>query len=392
MSDTKILHLEGRIDANNVQETEKYLLTSAKETPGAKLVIDAEKLTYISSAGLRALMKIRKLSGEALTIMNVSQEVYNIFEVTGFTELFDVKKKPREISVEGLELIGSGGYGKVYRLDPETIVKIYNPGLTLDFVEQERNNSQKAFLMGIPTAISYDVVKCGNSYGVVYEMLNAKTTAQIISEDPAKIPEICSKAAKLLKELHEIVPAPDSGLPDKKQQLLGWIDDMSEYITESEAGKMRDIISKIPDRKTFLHGDYNSKNIMVRDGDFQLIDIGDASVGHAVFDVVGLMLVYIILPNSRSGKFSDEERRGLLGFDFQYAPEVWRVMCGTYFGLSSDEEIDAMTKKLMPYCMLMAVLHGFRLRGKSPETVGALANFMREKLLPLIDTAQPLDF
>ena len=36
------------------------------------------------------------------------------------------KDKPmREISVEGCELLGKGGNGAVYRLDEETIVKVY---------------------------------------------------------------------------------------------------------------------------------------------------------------------------------------------------------------------------------------------------------------------------
>ena len=392
MSATKTLYLEGRIDSNNAAETEKSLLTSAEESPGAEIIIDAEKLTYISSAGLRVLMKLRKLSPTPLKILNASNDVYNIMEVTGFTELFDVRKKLREISVDGCEFIGSGGYGKVYRLDAETIAKIYNPGLTLEFVERERNISQKAFLMGVPTAISYDAVKCGDSFGVVYEMLDAETVAQIISRDPARIPELCRKSAELLKRLHQIVPGKDSGLPSRKQQASAWLESVSGSLTDEEAGKIRAFIDSIPDRNTFLHGDFNSKNIMVRDGEFQLIDIGDAAIGHPVFDVVGLMLVYIILPKTQVGRFTPEQRRGLLGFDFDYAPEVWRTMCGTYFGLSSQAEIDTQTQLLMPCCNLMMSWHGFRLLGNDPEMIGALIKSVKERLIPAIENAAPLNF
>ncbi len=392
MSATKTLYLEGRIDSNNAAETEKSLLTSAEESPGAEIIIDAEKLTYISSAGLRVLMKLRKLSPTPLKILNASNDVYNIMEVTGFTELFDVRKKLREISVDGCEFIGSGGYGKVYRLDAETIAKIYNPGLTLEFVERERNISQKAFLMGVPTAISYDAVKCGDSFGVVYEMLDAETVAQIISRDPARIPELCGKSAELLKRLHQIVPGKDSGLPCRKQEALAWLDSVSGSLTDEEAGKIRAFIDSIPDRNTFLHGDFNSKNIMVRDGEFQLIDIGDAAIGHPVFDVVGLMLAYIILPKTQGGRFTPEQRRGLLGFDFDYAPEVWRTMCGTYFGLSSQAEIDAQTQLLMPCCNFMMSWHGFRLLGNDPEMIGSLIKSVKERLIPAIENAAPLNF
>lgn len=278
-----------------------------------------------------------------MPVVNVSNDVYEIFQVTGFTELLDVKKKLREISVEGCELIGQGGYGKVYRINEETIAKIYNPRITLDFVEQERNISQKAFLLGVPTAISYDVLKCGDCFGVVYELLNAKTTAQLITEDPSKIPEIAGRSAGLLKQLHQIVPGEDSGLPDRKKKLLSWADSVSAFITEEESEKIKAFINSIPDRNTFLHGDYNSKNVMMQNGEFILIDIGDAAVGHSVFDIAGLMLAYIILPNTRGIK-SDEEIMSLLGFDIQYAQKVWGVMCATYFGLKTPEEIGAATK------------------------------------------------
>ena len=54
--------------------------------------IDASELTYILIAGLRVLMKLRKTVGN-VTINNVTSEVYEIFEVTGFTQLMTVNKK-----------------------------------------------------------------------------------------------------------------------------------------------------------------------------------------------------------------------------------------------------------------------------------------------------------
>ncbi len=390
---TLTIYLEGRIDTSNAAAVEKEMVSAVEGAPDASLVLDAAGLEYVSSAGLRILMKLRKMKKEGLPMINVSSDVYDILDVTGFTELLEVKKTLREISVDGCELIGSGGYGKVYRIDKETIAKIYSPGVSLSFVEQERNTSQKAFLMGVPTAISYDVVKCGDCYGVVYELLNAKTTAQIIDENPAKIQEVFGKSAALLKQLHQIVPGDDSGLPDRKDKLLSWVDSISEYITEEEAAKIKGFIRSIPDRNTFLHGDYNAKNVMIQDGEFLLIDIGDAAIGHPVFDIAGLMLAFIILPNSRGGGKSDEELKRLLGFDFQYAQSVWGVMCATYFGLRTPEEIGAVTQKLMPYCLLLMSFHAFGVnRGNEAMNKILVEKVVREKLLPSIDYAQPIDF
>ena len=378
--------IKGKIDSTNAPEFEKELMAALPTE------IDASELNYISRAGLRVLLKLSKTVGE-VSVNNVSPEVYEILDVTGFTSILNVKKALREISVEGCELIGQGGYGKVYRLDNETIAKLYNPRITLEFVEQERNTSQRAFLMGVPTAISYDVVKCGDCYGVVYEMLDAKTTAQIIDSDPSRIPEICGRSAMLLKKLHQIVPGADSGLPDRKEKLIAWVDSISGYITEDEADKIKTFIQSIPDRDTFLHGDFNSKNVMVQNGEFLLIDIGDAAIGHPVFDVAGLMLAYIIIPSSRGGARSDDELKGLLGFDFQYAQQVWGVMCATYFGLTSPDDIKTMTMKLMPYCLLLMSFHAVHVSGTSDEAMKRIIDVvLRQKLLPAIATAQPLDF
>ncbi|MBQ6456694.1 MAG: HD domain-containing protein, partial [Mogibacterium sp.] len=63
-------------------------------------------------------------------------------------------KKYKEVSVEGCKLLASGAKGEVYRYDDELIIKLYNNKNTYRDVEQEIGLSRKAFVMGIPTAIS----------------------------------------------------------------------------------------------------------------------------------------------------------------------------------------------------------------------------------------------
>ena len=93
-----------------------------------------------------------------------------ILDTTGMTGLLDVRRKMREISVEGCEIIGSGAVGTVYRLDEDTVVKVYrDKEKSLPLIEEERKAAQQAFLMGIPTAIPFDTVKVGEQYGAVFE-------------------------------------------------------------------------------------------------------------------------------------------------------------------------------------------------------------------------------
>ena len=90
-NDRVIFCPKGRIDANNALTVEAEMISELEAHPGANVSIDAGKLAYISSAGLRVLLKLLEHLGGKLTVFNVSPEIYDIFEITGFTKLFEVK-------------------------------------------------------------------------------------------------------------------------------------------------------------------------------------------------------------------------------------------------------------------------------------------------------------
>ena len=83
------LQLIGYIDAGNAAEVEKILVDLTKQFD--TLILDMEKLEYISSAGLRALkrayVEMRQKHG-VLEAKNVSKAVMEVLEITGFTRLF----------------------------------------------------------------------------------------------------------------------------------------------------------------------------------------------------------------------------------------------------------------------------------------------------------------
>ncbi|MBR1442956.1 MAG: STAS domain-containing protein, partial [Firmicutes bacterium] len=120
-TDSNTIQISGRIDTTNAKEFEEKLLEAIKDTDG-DLSIDASELEYVSSAGLRVFLKVKKAVKTDVNVINVTPEVYDIFEVTGFNSLLNVSKKIREVSIEGCEVLGEGANGKVYRLDDETII------------------------------------------------------------------------------------------------------------------------------------------------------------------------------------------------------------------------------------------------------------------------------
>lgn len=119
---TLVINLEGRIDSSNANDVEKEVFDLIQNNPSDYIVFEAKNLEYLSSAGLRVILKVIQASKEKVVMQNVNSAVGDILHMTGFNTLMKVTKAMREISVEGCEVIGRGGNGCVYRLDEDTML------------------------------------------------------------------------------------------------------------------------------------------------------------------------------------------------------------------------------------------------------------------------------
>jgi len=271
-----VIRLSGRIDTSNAAEWKKTITEQLSgETENS---FDADELEYISSAGLRVLMKVRKKAGSEIKIFNVSSDVYDIFDMTGFTELFKVEKKIREISVEGCEVIGKGFYGTVYRIDPETIVKVYNTPDSIPIIEKEQRLAKCAFVKGVPTAISYDIVRVGDNYGSVFELLNADSFNDHLINEPKKFDELLHKYVDFLKVVHSAEM--DAGtIPMARDIFIGYLDVIDSYLTSEQSVRLKELLSALPDDLHMVHGDFQMKNVMLVGDEPMLIDMETISTG-----------------------------------------------------------------------------------------------------------------
>ena len=199
------IFLNGRIDSNSSAELDSKITEALEKFSNEDVILNGEKLEYISSAGLRVLLKLQKKKEQKLKIINTSLEIYDIFDVTGFINMFDVQKRIREVSVDGCKLIGQGASSKVYRINDDTIVKIFDKKIGFDRVKSEQEHAKAAFVNGIPTAIAFDIVKCGECFGTMYELIDASPLPVFLRDNPDKAPEYRKRYALLMKELHQPV-------------------------------------------------------------------------------------------------------------------------------------------------------------------------------------------
>lgn len=84
--------LSGRLDAITSVEFEKQLLPKAA-VPGIKLLIDLQNMDYISSAGLRSLLLLKKAVQKAsgrMVLTGLNEMALDVFRVSGFDTLIKV--------------------------------------------------------------------------------------------------------------------------------------------------------------------------------------------------------------------------------------------------------------------------------------------------------------
>lgn len=379
------VYLEGRIDSYNAEQTEQ----EANEIRGSNnyesIIFDAENLKYISSAGLRMVLRTRK-SEPTLKIINACPDVYDIFDMTGFTEMIPVEKAYRVLSVDGCEVIGRGAKGTVYRYDPETIIKVYKKADSLPMIKNERELARKAFVLGIPTAISYDVVRVGESYGSVFELLNAKSFSQLIAEEPDNLDKYVKLFTELLRKIHGTTVRPDD-MPDIKDYILGWVAADAPFLEKSQAEKLEALVRNVPDTLNMLHCDYHTNNVMMQNGETLLIDMDTLAHGHPVFELANIYIAYVGF-----GEENPSVVESFIGLPYETAKLIWKKFLPLYLDTDDAEKIRETENKvrLLSYTRLMR--HTVRRGGADTEAGQKTIRMCAENIGRLLENIDTLEF
>lgn len=378
--DILYINLEGRIDASNTTDIENAIAEIRKSNLGMHTVLDADNLEYISSAGLRVMLRLRKEEPK-LAIINVSPEVYSIFEMTGFTEMIKIEKTYPRISIEGCEFIAKGANGAVYRYDDETIVKQYFNRDALPEIMQERENSRRAFVLGVNTAIPYGIVRIGDGYGSLTELLNATSITKLIRANPDDLTQSVAYFVDTVKEVHSI-EVEEGALPDFKKWVLEWVDFLESYLDNEHAQKMRSLIDNIPDSNYMIHGDYHSNNVMVQNGEPLLIDMDTLAVGHPIIELGSTFNAYV--------GFSELDKNvieSFLGIDVDTAKRFWRLSLARYLGTDDEKTINEVEDKAKVIGYMRLLRRCLR-RNADEVTI----NHYRTKLMEVLDKVDTLVF
>ena len=379
------IELFGRIDSGNAKQIETEIMEQTAEFSGSRIIVDMDALSYISSAGLRILLRLRKAYRD-LQIINVSSEVYEILDMTGFTQMMNVEKAYRVVSVEGCEVIGEGANGALYRIDGDNVVKVYKNGDALEEIRHEREVARLALILGIPTAISYDVVRVGDSYGSVFELLDAKSFSKILAQQPEKMDWCVKEYVKLLKKIHETV-VPKGKLPDMKETVSGWVEFMKDHLPEDAYQKLKRLVDEVPRDDHMIHGDYHTKNLELTGDEVLLIDMDTLAVGHPIFELASMFNAFIGF-----GEYDKDKIDVFMGFESAKAAEFWHRSLAAYLGTDLESVIRQVEDKARVLGYTRMIRRSIRRKGLETEEGRAEIALWKEHLLKLLERVDSLTF
>lgn len=193
----------------------------------------------------------------------------------------------RQISMDGLKLLGSGKSGDVYAFDQGRIVKLYRDGRGEYEVLKEFLAAVLMEQKGMKAMKPYEVVKCGEAFGIIYERLTGISLKDRIYQEPERAGEYGAYCARVMRENHSVLLDEDYGL-SVRYEFVRWAESIRIF-TPAECSVVKTAIHEIPDRLCLLHMDPTPENLLLLlDGSCAWIDLEACGTGHPAFSIQAL--------------------------------------------------------------------------------------------------------
>lgn len=193
----------------------------------------------------------------------------------------------REINLDEWTLLGEGGNGKTYvnSQEPDRVLKINRSGLnSLEAVGREYEVSRAVNAMGVSSPAMHEMVKVGEAYATVSELVrNKKSLARICADDPSRIGEMARLLASEGLKMHS-TPCDTSFFPSRRQQLSKAFEKV-RFIGRRCRSALKAFAETIPDATTCVHGDFNMGNLILSGDKPYWIDLDRFAYGNPMFDI-----------------------------------------------------------------------------------------------------------
>lgn len=199
----------------------------------------------------------------------------------------------RSLNLSSWTKVGEGGNGTTYvnPSEPDIILKIDKPSInTLEFVSHEFEVSKAVEDMGIQTPAMYELVRVGDSYATLSQLIkDKKSLSRICCDQPDRIPEMAAIFCEHGKKLFS-TPCNTDFFPSRKEQLMRALKKV-QFIGEKNRRILTAFAETVEDVKSCSHGDFNTGNLISADGKYYWIDLDRFGYGDPMFDIGHLYLI-----------------------------------------------------------------------------------------------------
>ena len=258
------------------------------------------------------------------------------------------------------------------------IVKAYKGDNVLPMIQKEVESAKIAFLLGVPTAISYDIVRVGDSYGTVFELLDAKSMSNLISEDEGNLEKYAFMYVNLLKMMHSI-KTDNEKIPSQMTVVNKWMNNFKLVASSDLFNKVSALIASIKETHTLIHGDFHSSNIMLQNGEPLLIDMDTLSYGNPILELAIIDFNY-----DTFNQFDENNSIHFLGIKTEVAKKFYELVINDYFLGKKDDEIKRNKERIKLLSLLRVINHTLR-RTKDEKIIKSALDSIEELIKDIND-------
>ena len=317
--------------------------------------LDFARVTAINFGAIRALLN-RRSDGATVKISNASDEVCAMFDSTGASRFISVCRKPQPFDMSAVTLSGDGYTAEsFFHKDNDSMVKLYQNFIPQASVEREKRCAQSAMFCGIPTPLCGSLIKVDDRSGIMFErIMNKKSIARAIADDPEHIAEYTKIFADMCKKLHE-TPCDKMLFPSAAEVCRGEII-KCEHFGEDDKKKLLAFVDAVPDSGHCLHGDLHVGNVIISEGKGIFIDMADFGYGNEKFDLGTVYYTALCT--------EPELMKKLYHIDADTMRHFWDLFVLYYFGTDDPVKTAEIDRQLRPFAALKA-LHFMNISGNA---------------------------
>lgn len=244
-------------------------------------------------------------------------------------------KEIKNIDLTQWQQVGEGGNGKTYvnPSTPDVILKVNNSRLsTRQAVEREFNVSRAVKSLGISVPEAREMVRVGNVYGTITQLIKPKRSlGRICCDTPGRTEEMASLLCARGKELFA-TPCDTATFPNRKQQLLQALNKV-QFVDRETLHSLEAFAQRIPDTTTCLHGDFQMGNLILSGEQHYWIDLDRFGYGDPMFDIGHL---YMLCNVYSSMKYV----QGLFHMTQEQFHRFWDAFARAYTGSADHTDFD----------------------------------------------------